>query len=119
MLFPEAWAELREKQWTVRHPETGNFLPTKLKGPEMMSQSQWRAGVVSAAIMEAPSQGYSTKAGREQGRNAPTFHLLNTVFPLTEPTEGIQPGGLGDKLCRDQAPRTHRKADQGQGGGQG
>ena len=78
--IPEAWAELREQQWTVRHPETSNFLPTKLKGPEMTSQSQWRAGAVSAAIMEAPGQGYSSKAGREQGRHAPTFHLPNAVF---------------------------------------
>ena len=63
----------------MRHPETSNFLPTELKGPEMISQSQWRAGVVSAAVMETPSQRYSTIAGREQGRNAPTFHLPNTV----------------------------------------
>lgn len=43
MLLPEAWAELREQRWMARHPETSNFLPVKLKGPEMINQSPLRA----------------------------------------------------------------------------
>ena len=71
----------------VRHPETSNFLPVKLKGPETINQSPLRAGIVAVVIIEAHSQRCGTKAGRGQGRNVSTFHLPNACLLLAPPTD--------------------------------
>lgn len=69
----------------VRHPETSNFLPVKLKGPETINQSPLRAGI-AAILMEAHSQRCGAKGGRGQGRNVSTLHLPNSCLLLAPPT---------------------------------